>query len=402
MHPATRVRETAAPPLSPLMERAAQLRGLGRELIVLAQAMVDYAPPPSFLGALAEGLRDPHGRLHRYAPDPGLPELRAALGAYLGSNFGLNVDPQREIIVTPGANHAAHTAFATLLEPDDEVLLVSPWYFNHEMSIRLLGACPRTIAAFPGNEFVPTLAALDEAWTPRTRLLVLVTPNNPTGARYPDAWLRELGLHLAEDPRWREVALLVDQTYQEIFFTGRHPFSLGSLEALRDRTITVGSFSKCFALAGWRLGFLATAADLVTEALKIQDSTVICAPHAAQWALARTLQAHGEAARYLDEKRATLRLRRDALLEPFLQAGGPVPVTPQGACFAFLPLPADCDGARVAATLLESEGVVTVPGIHFGPQWGRYLRLSFGTESEARLREAGERICRFLTAGGGG
>jgi aspartate/methionine/tyrosine aminotransferase len=384
------------------MERAAQLRRAGRELIVLAQAMVDYAPPRTFLEALDEGLREPGGRLHGYAPDPGLPELRAALRGYLEASFGLAVDPQTELLVTPGANHAAYTAFATLLEPGDEAILITPWYFNHEMSLRLLDVTPKLVTAAPEDGFVPSLEALEAAWTPRTRLLTLVTPNNPTGARYSDDWLRALARLLADSPRWRAVTLLVDQTYQELHYTAPAPLSPAALDGLPERTITVGSFSKCFALAGWRLGFLAAPAGLVAEALKIQDSTVICAPHAAQWALARTLEAGVETGRYLEEKRRLLRGRRDALLAPFAEAGRPLPLTPAGACFAFLPLPAGCDGERVAGILLEEDGVVTVPGIHFGPGWGRYLRLSFGTEPEARLREAGRRICGRLASMGGG
>jgi aspartate/methionine/tyrosine aminotransferase len=396
MHVAGRVEQTSAPPLSPWMERAQELRRAGRDIIMLAQAMVDYAPPEIFCASLADALRRGAGRLHHYTPDPGLPELRAGVAAYLARSFGLHVDAEREILITPGANHAAYMALSVLLEAGDEVLLVSPWYFNHEMAVRLLGGAVQTVPAAPGDGFVPSLAALERAWTPRTRALVLVNPNNPTGARYPEAWIEALAEMLRADPRWAEVWILVDQTYQEIFFHEPRPSSLGGRPGLRHRAVTLGSFSKCFGLAGWRLGFLVAPPAFVEAALKVQDSSIICAPHAAQWALARLLAGKRAMEDYLTEKRALLGARRDALLGA-LQGGAPlVPVEPGGACFAFLFLPGDRDGADAAGALLERHGVATVPGLCFGPGWRPCLRLGFGTEPEARLAEAGARIREFL------
>jgi aspartate aminotransferase len=416
MRIASRVLGTSAPPLTPLTERAARLRAAGRELCVLAQAMVDYAPPRAFTRALETALREGAADLHAYAPDPGLPRLRDALARYLARSFGLEVDPAREILVTPGANHAGFQALSALLEPGDEALLVTPWYFNHEMAVRLLGARVRTVAADVADGHVPPLSQVCAAWTPRTRVLVLVNPNNPTGARYPDAWLRALGEALAGDERWREVWILSDQTYQELFFEGGPPLSPAALEPLRGRVLTVGSFSKSFALAGWRLGFLTGPADVLDEVLKIQDSSVICAPRAAQWGLAAALEAWDEARDYLEEKRALLRGRRDALIAPLRADGRLQVIVPGGACFAFVGLPGTrdraaagtpvisdgvmpgaSDGERFAWELMERTGVVVVPGIHFGPQWGRCVRISFGTEGEARLTLAAQRLLEFLS-----
>jgi aspartate aminotransferase len=416
MRIASRVRGTSAPPLTRLTERAARLRDAGRELCVLAQAMVDYAPPRAFTRALEEALNAGRRDLHAYAPDPGLPPLREALGRYLTRSFGLDVDPAREILVTPGANHAGFQALSALLEPGDEALLVTPWYFNHEMTVRLLGARVRTVMADAANGFVPSVTQVGAAWTKRTRVLVLINPNNPTGARYPDAWLRALGETLARDERWREVWVLSDQTYQELVFEGGHPLSPAAVAPLRGRVLTVGSFSKSFALAGWRLGFLAGPADFLDEVLKIQDSSVICAPRAAQWGLAAALEAGDETRDYLEEKRALLRRRRDALLTPLLADGRLQVQVPGGACFAFVGLPetrdrvaagtpVTCDagapgasdGERFAWELMERTGIVVVPGIHFGPEWGRFVRISFGTEGETRLEIAAQQLLEFLS-----
>ena len=158
--------------------------------------------------------------------------------------------------------------------------------------------------------------------------------------------------------------------------------------------LTVGSFSKCFGLAGWRLGFLAGPAAFVDQLLKIQDSSVICAPYASQWALARTL-GDETISEYLAQKRELLRRRRDALLEPLLAEERLDVCIPGGACFAFVGLPAATDGERFAWELLETARVATVPGEPFGPGWSAHLRLSFGAGSEAMLREAATRIVEF-------
>ncbi len=390
---------TSPPPLTPLMARAEALRAAGRDVLVLAQAMVDYAPPPAFTRALAEALERGDPALHHYAPDPGLPELRARLARYLTESFGIAADPEREILVTPGANHAAYMALAALLEPGDEALLPSPWYFNHEMAVRMLGARAIAIPTSGREGYVPSVEHILGAWTPRTRLLALVSPNNPTGACYDSAWIRALAAALTRDPRWQDVWLLADQTYQEIYFTPQRPLSCAALPELRARTVTVGSFSKCFGLAGWRLGFLVAPTALVDEVLKIQDSSVICAPYASQWALARTL-IDPSVPGYLAEKRDLLRRRRDALLAPLRDhagRGGLLEIAePGGACFAFATLPAGLDGDRFAAELLETSGIAAVAGRPFGPEWTHHLRLSFGRGTERELTQGAERIIAFL------
>lgn len=392
MRIATQVLRTMAPPLSALMERAAQLEAAGRDVINLGQAIVDYAPPAGFLAALAGDLSPWHG----YAPDPGLLGLREQLAAYLVRNLGLRASPERELLVTPGANHAAYLALATILTPEDEALLISPWYFNHAMTVGLLGGRVRAVPARAEAGFLPEIAEILAAWTPRTRVLILINPNNPTGARYPDSWLEDLAAAITGDGHFDDVWLLTDQTYQEIYFTLRAPLSLGGIAGLRDRVVTVGSFSKSLALAGWRLGFLAGPAEFVEQALKIQDSSVICAGHAAQHALSEALKQPSVLSRYWAEKRALLVERRDALLAPLHDHEDLSVALPEGACFAFVRLPAGSDGARFANELLESHGVVAIPGAHFGAGWADHVRLSFGRGAAARMTEAGMRISGFL------
>lgn len=386
---------TDPPPLSPFMTRAKKLQMEGRKIAVLAQAVVDYCPPERFSEALRQALADNEPGLHLYSPDAGRADLRHGLAEYLVDNFGITADPVSELIVTPGANMAAYQALGAILAPGDEALLIAPWYFNHEMTITLLGAKVRQVTAAAANRFIPTVEAILEAWSPDLRVLVLVNPNNPTGAVYPAEWIRSLAAAMVADPRWRDVWLLADQTYQEIYFTDERPLSLASLPALRERTITVGSFSKSLALAGWRLGFLHGPPALIEEVMKIQDSSVICAANPAQQALAATLRHRDELVDYFQDKRLVLAKRRDALLSPLLSAPGWRIEIPAGACFAFATLPEPLTAEAFAWRLLEEGGVAVVPGHHFGPGGERSIRLSFGAGTEEELAEAGRRIREF-------
>jgi len=391
-----RVRSTMDPPLTGLMAECRRRAAQGRDVISLAQAVVDYAPPDSFLQALASGLRSAGTLLHRYTPDPGLDELREALSRYLKPAFGLDADPRGEILVTPGANHAAYTALCAVLDQGDEALLLAPYYFNHQMTVRLAGGVPRVLDGDPEDGFLPPVSAIAEAWTPRLRCLVLVHPGNPTGTVIPPGWIRELAELMTLDPRWEDVWLLTDQTYQEIHLEGERPLSPASLPGMRRRTVTAGSFSKSLALAGWRLGFLCGPAGFVAEAMKIHDSSVICASHPAQFALTAALDDPGLEA-YLEEKRGLLRKRRDALLTP-LKSDGRISVqVPDGACFAFAGLPDGTDAAAFCRVLLEEQDAAAVPGAAFGESWRAFIRIGFGHLPEARLEEGAARILRQLS-----
>ncbi len=402
---------TSPPPLSPFMDRAREISGAGGDLINLAQAVVDFAPPETYLRALTEGLASassPAGpALHLYSPDAGISELRQALSLYLAESFDIPADPDANIIVTPGANHAAYMALSALLEPGDEALLITPWYFNHEMTVTLLGGKVCTVPALPERNFSPSIEEIASAWSPRLKVLIMVSPNNPTGACYSDEWIKQLGRLLTTDSRWQDVWLLSDQTYQEIYFTHERPLSPASLEQLRPRTITVSSFSKSLALAGWRLGFITAPDELIAEVLKIQDSSVICASHAAQWALAKTLADHETLSEYFSASRKILSGRRDALIQPLIADKRFTLSIPDGACFAYLGLGGMISGETFAWDLLESAQVALVPGIHFGghvPCHGQinreavpdtHVRLSFGSGSRSRLAEAATRIIAF-------
>ncbi len=385
---------TDSPALTALMARARELVAEG-ELINLAQAVVDFPPPLEFIEEVRRVAGDP--AVHRYTPDPGLPDLRAMLARHVAERYGLDADPENGLIVTPGANQACFSALAALLEPGDEVIIPTPWYFNHAMTVQMLGGVVKAVPTSPGNGHLPDLGQVARAVSPRTKAMVLVNPNNPTGGRYPDQWVLELGGLLAG----RRIWVVADQTYQEMVYEGGRPLSIGSLPGMADWTATAGSFSKSLSLAGWRIGFLAGPPALLEQVLKIHDSSVISTAHITQRGLMAALPVIDT---HLERVMPRLKSRRDALMAslggfPALRAA-----TPGGSPFVLVHLPDGMDDAAFSSRLLEEERVAAVPAGGMGPGGASALRLSFAATGVEQLAEAGRRIGRLAGSGpdGGG
>jgi aspartate/methionine/tyrosine aminotransferase len=381
------VRRTEMPPLVELPRRAAELAEQGADVIRVDQGAVNLAPPEAFVERVVTALSEPEA--HRYSPDPGLPELRAALSRYAAESLDVECDPHREVIVTAGANQACFACLMTLVEPGDEVLLPSPWYFNHVMTLTALGAIPVPVPTKRSGGFAPHLDEIAALVTPRTRGVALVNPNNPTGVCYPEQLIRDL-VELAKE---RNLWILSDQTYHELCYAAASPLSPAAVRGSRDHVITVSSFSKSLGLAGWRLGFLVGSAELVDEVLKIQDSSVICASRIGQEGLVAALV---EAEEHMKRVRGTLRERRDRLVASLEAAGLDRFVKPEGALFLFLDLPGEDDDLAFCHRLLEEHQLVAVPGRAFGPEGAGSIRISFGSVPTEHLDEVVRRIGAIL------
>ncbi|MBS1244326.1 MAG: aspartate/tyrosine/aromatic aminotransferase, partial [Deltaproteobacteria bacterium] len=214
--------------------------------ISLGQGVVHYGPPPAALAAIPGFLATvPH---HQYIPDAGLPELRSAFEEKLRDENGIEAPFDRRIYVTAGANQAFHNAVLAICDPGDEVILLSPYYFNHEMAITLASAVPVPVPV--DERLQPDLQAIAAAITQRTRAIVTVSPNNPTGAVYPRETLAAIHTLCAE----RGIYHVSDEAYEYFTYDGVRHFSPGSLGG--DHTISLYSLSKAYGMASWRVGFL--------------------------------------------------------------------------------------------------------------------------------------------------
>ncbi len=348
--------------------------------------MPDFDTPQHIKEALYAAVRE---GFVGYTGSRGIPELLAAIARKLARENGVVADPARQIVVTCGANEAISAAFSALLDPNDEVIVGDPAWPHYEACVHMAHArlvrCPlreaRGFAIDPAD-----VAAL---WSPRTRMVVINSPHNPTGAVMSAGDIREV----AALARARGAWLLSDEAYERIVFDGVH-LSPASLPGMEDTVITVGCLSKAFAMTGWRLGYLC-GPEAVAEAVnRVHLFTVSCAVSFVQKAAIAALD--GDQA-CVASMVAAYRRRRDLLLELLRAIPGVEARTPPGAFYAFPNIRAFGRPSRdLARQLVEEAGVGLVHGSAFGPAGEGYLRVAYCCSEEA-IRTGIERIKTVLT-----
>ena len=380
-----RVRAIELPQFDVLNDIANRWRANGADVITLGQGLPGFDPPAIAVDALRMAVDD--GSSHIYSSDAGTPELRSAIAESLAP-LGASVRADSEIIVTAGGNQALQLALTTLIDPGDEVVLVSPFFLNHEMAVRSVGAIPVEAPVPASRAFVPSWDDVVPHLTAHTRAVVLVTPSNPTGAVTPPEEVQRFIRECAH----RDIVLFVDETYLRFVYDGLPATALAAAD-WRDTVVIVGSFSKQFAITGWRCGYLIANAEVIAEAMKIQDVMVICAPVPVQRAVAAVLEREPDyPRRWLPE----LRQRRDLLVDRLAALPGVTPVRPSGAFFVMARFDGMQDSRAGALDLIDRQQVVTIPGGFFGRAGEGYLRLSYGAASMERLETACTRVAEFL------
>lgn len=382
----SRIRAIELPPFDPLNTRAAELRAAGRDVISLGQALPFFPPPDSVVAAARAALdrRD----VHMYSTDPGLVTLRTALASRL-SAMGIDADAD-DLIITAGANHAFTLALITLVDPGDEVVLPAPFFTNHEMAVRALGAVAIEAPVADRDTFSIGWRDIESHLTSRTKAVVLCTPSNPTGAAIDPCE----GDTLISELQRRGIVVISDETYMQFVYGGRH-WSAASFPGWRQNVAVVGTFSKSFAMMGWRVGFLLADAAVCAEAVKIQDAMIICAPMISQIAVEAAVR---DAWHHAESFHPAFLERRQALVEG-LAAIPRLSWTPTNAAFfGFVRVDGCTDSAALANALLEEVHVVTIPGSSFGRSGEGHLRLSYGSASVEAVREATERLGSFFQA----
>jgi aminotransferase len=380
-----RVRAIELPQFDVLNDIAASWRDRGADVITLGQALPGFLPPRAALDALRAALDDSSS--HVYSSDAGVPELRRGLAMSL-SALGGKVDDEREMIITAGGNQAFQLALTTVIDPGDELVLPGPYFLNHEMAVRSVGAIPVEAPVPSARRFTPSWDDIAPFISPRTRAIVLVSPSNPTGAVIAHDDLARIVTATAERDLW----VFVDETYLRFVYDGE-PSTAASLPDWTRNVLIVGSFSKSYAITGWRCGYLLANADVIQEALKIQDCMVICAPVPVQRAIAAVLQREPD---YPRQWMGELSNRRDFLLESFTSSPCLEPVEPAGGFFVMVKVEGCTDSRRLAMDLIDEEQVVTIPGRFFGESGEGYLRVSYGAATLDRLRTATARISDFV------
>lgn len=354
--------------------------------ISLAVGEPDFPTPPHIVEAGQRALRD---GWTRYSPNAGYRELREAIAEKLRKVNGLEVDPATRVFVTVGAMEALMLTFLTALDPGDEVLVSDPCYCNYVSQLTLVGAVPVFVATDPERGYLPSADAVAAAITPRTRAILLNSPANPTGAVYP----RDLLHAIAELAGRHDLLLISDEAYEALVYGDTRHVSPGSFPGLAQRTVSIYSFSKEYAMTGWRVGYLTGPASMLKVMSTVQEQVASCVNAAAQRAALAALTGPQEC---VEAMRQAYERRRDFVVERLNRMPGVRCPRPDGAFYVFPDVRAvTADTLALAERLLHDHKVVVSPGEAFGPRSAGFLRLSYAS-SEAHLEEGLERLAAGL------
>ena len=345
--------------------------------------MPAYPPADALIAHLATALRQPE--MARYTPIVGRDDLRSALAAALSDTYGGEIT-RDHVAITAGCNQAFCLALMALAGPGDEALLAAPSYFNYQMWLEMLGVSPVYLPFRPERGGVPDPADARARITPRTRAIVLVTPNNPTGAIYPP----EVVASFHRLAREAGLALVLDETYRDFLPGDGPPHGLFARPDWGETLVHLYSFSKVYSLTGYRVGAMVAGGGLLTEVAKAADCVAICAPAIAQEA---ALYGLGHLADFRAEKRRLVLERVAQFRTIFERSDLAYELISAGAFFAYVRHPfTSTPAADVARRLILEENVLCLPGSAFGPGQDDYLRFALANIDGDAMDALGDRL----------
>lgn len=369
-----------------VFERAKALEREGRPVIFLETGRPDFDTPVHIKEAAKRALDA--GRVH-YTSNYGTPELRSAIAGKLANENGLMYDPETDVLVTVGAAEAIFDAFLAFLNPGDEVLFPEPSWLNYAAAARLVGAVPVAIPMREAHGYQIDPDEVARLITPKTRVLVIVSPHNPTGAVQSPEVIRRL----SELAVRHDLLVIADEIYERIIYDGVVHVSPASQSGMHARTITVNGFSKAYSMTGWRLGYAAAPKPLIQAMNRVHQYNVACACSFAQDGAAAALTGPQDCVR---DMVAEFRRRRNLFIPALDSIDGLSCYNPGGAFYAWVNVTKLGISAEEFSTrLLESAYVSSVPGNVFGEAGLGYVRFSYANSYE-RLEEASRRIAAFV------
>ncbi|MEK3922329.1 aminotransferase class I/II-fold pyridoxal phosphate-dependent enzyme [Paenibacillus sp. FSL K6-2393] len=360
------------------------LVGDNKDIITLGVGEPDFVTPWHMREACVYSLER---GMTSYTSNAGMPKLREAISEYLDTQFDTKYDPKDEIIVTVGGSEAIDLALRALIVPGDEILIPEPSYVAYSPIASIGGGIPVGVETYAKDQFKLTAEALEAGITPKSKVVILCYPSNPTGA----IMTYEEWLPIAEVIKKHDLIVIADEIYAELTYTQKH-VSFAAIPDMKERTILVSGFSKAFAMTGWRIGYMCGHPELIAAMLKIHQYTVMCAPAMGQVAALEALtNGLGEKDRMVE----SYNQRRRLIVQGFRDIGLDCH-EPQGAFYAFPSIQkTGMSSDLFAERLLTENKVAAVPGNVFGPQGEGFLRCSYAT-SVTQLNEALERIGKFV------
>jgi alanine-synthesizing transaminase len=366
----------------------AAMRAKGEDVIDLGMGNPDTPPPAHVVAKLAEVAAKPDA--HGYSASKGISGLRKAQAAYYGRRFGVEVDPDREVIVTLGSKEGLANLAQAITAPGDVILAPNPSYPIHSFGFIIAGAAIRSIPAAPGEEFFERLRMAMRYTVPRPKVLVIGYPSNPT------AYVAEVAFYekLVAFARVHGIWIISDLAYAEIYFGETPTPSILAVEGAKEVAIEFTSMSKTYSMAGWRIGFAVGNATLIAALTRVKSYLDYGAFTPIQAAAAAALNGPQDC---IAETRALYRRRRDVLVESFGRAGWTIPV-PEASMFAWAPIPepfAKLGSMEFSKRLLSEGGVAVAPGVGFGEEGEGFVRIAL-VENEQRLRQAARGVRKLL------
>ncbi|MEO6714706.1 MAG: pyridoxal phosphate-dependent aminotransferase [Mycobacteriales bacterium] len=374
--------------------KAKALKAAGRPVIGFGAGEPDFPTPATIVEAAVAACREP--RFHKYTPAAGLPELRSAIAAKTLRDSGYAVDAS-QVVVTNGGKQAVYSAFATLLDPGDEVLLPAPYWTTYPEAIRLAGGVPVEVMTDETTGFCVSVAQLEAARTDRTKVLLFCSPSNPTGGVYPPEQVEEIGRWALDKGIW----VVTDEIYEHLTYAGAKHVSMPVVvPELADTCVVLNGVAKTYAMTGWRVGWLIGPKDVVGGAINLQSHATSNVANVAQAAALAAVTGDLSA---VAEMREAFDRRRRLMLSMLSSIDGVVCAEPMGAFYAYPSVKGllgrtlrgrtPSSSAELASLILEEAEVAVVPGEAFGTPG--YLRLSYAC-SDADITEGVGRLQALL------
>ena len=356
--------------------------------ISLGQGVVSWGPPAEVYDAVAAFREDPDNQ--KYKLVQGIPPLLECIENKLSSDNGIHVNAPDRIVVTAGANMGFMNAVLAITDPGDEIILPAPYYFNHEMAVRIAGCIPRVVPNDAEHQLQPGLLA--DAINEQTRAIVTISPNNPSGAVHPQEDLTRVNQICREQGIYH----ITDEAYEYFTYDGTQHFSPGSINDSHDHTISLFSLSKSYGFASWRIGYMVIPEHLMIAVKKIQDTNLICPPVISQYAAVAAMQA---GPRYFATGLSSLAEVRGKSIAMLDELGERATcATAKGAFYFLLNVRSRQKPMELVRQLVEQYKVAVLPGTAFGLEDGCYIRLSYGALSPESVLKGIGRLVKGLQA----
>jgi aspartate/methionine/tyrosine aminotransferase len=365
-----------------MFDAANKLERQGKKIIHLEIGRPDFNTPEHIVEAAVEALRS--GK-HHYSPNAGILELRQAISNKFSTEYDLEYDPETEVVVTNGVAEGIYVAIHALLNPGDQILIPDPRWINYDVDALTNFVDPVDYTLFEDKNFQPDPEEIEERITGRTRMILVASPSNPTGGVTGKDVLEKI----AELAVKHDLLVLSDEIYEKIVYPPAEHGSIATFPGMRERTILLNGFSKCFSMTGWRLGYVLGPKKLVNPILRYHQYMITSTNTFAQWGAVTALKGDQEPSRMMVEE---FQERRDYMYDAINRIPGIRCAKPAGAFYLFPSIKeTGMDGFRMAEMLLEKAGVATVAGECFGKNGADHIRISYSNSME-NLREAIEKM----------